>query len=62
MVWSKIVKNGDDYRLFGLEKSNYIFSGSQMGNCEFELRGNIFPYVGQLRDVSYGSVKYKNAS
>lgn len=60
MVWSKVAKSGDDYRFFGTEKSNYIFSGSQTGDYEFELRGNIFPYVGQLRDISYGLVKHKN--
>lgn len=60
MTWSKIVKNGDNYKLFEMEKSNSIFSGSLTGGYEFELRGNIFPYVGQLRDISYGSIKYKN--
>lgn len=58
MVWSKIVKNGDNYKLFGVEKSTYLFSIMGKNFTEFELRGNIFPFVGLLRDVHYASFNY----
>jgi signal peptidase complex subunit 3 len=60
MVWSKIIKNGDKYSLFNKEASNYIFTGDQhIKECIFELRGNIYPYVGQLKDISFGEVVYE---
>lgn len=58
MVWSKIVRNGDEYRFFSKQASNYIFSAPELRTCELELRGNVFPYVGQILDVSYGAIKY----
>ncbi|KAM0680533.1 Signal peptidase complex subunit [Glugoides intestinalis] len=61
MVWSKIIKNGDNYKLFGIEKSTYLFSIAGKNFTEFELRGNIFPFVGLLRDVPYASFKYIEA-
>jgi len=59
MVWSKIVRNGEGYRLEGVEQSNYIFSGGSGRSITFELRGNVFPFVGKMRDVQYGSVEYQ---
>lgn len=59
MVWSKIVQNGDNYKLNDICRSNYIFTGNNRNIYEFELRGNIFPFVGQLLDVGYGILKYK---
>lgn len=58
MVWSKIVKNGEKYKFFESEKSNYIFSVGGDGHISFELRGNMFPFVGQLKDIHYGSFEY----
>lgn len=56
MVWSKIIKNGENYKLTERLQSNYIFSETENGGkYEFELRGNIFPFVGQLKDVYYGT-------
>lgn len=56
MLWSKIVKNGGNYVFKELVQSTYPLDPS--GKIEFELRGSIFPYTGQLIDVSYGSVPY----
>lgn len=54
MVWSRIVKNGGKYGLFGKETSNYVFTGSRDKKARFELRGNVYPYVGQMKDIHYG--------
>ncbi len=55
-IWSKIVKNGDYYNLVSLEHSNYPFTADGGRPIILELRGNIFPYVGRIRDVSYGEI------
>lgn len=59
MVWSKIIKNGGEYQLFSKQVSNYSFICKENVEYDFELSGNIFPYVGQMQTVNYGSVKYK---
>ena len=56
MVWSKIVQKGDRYNLDGIANSTYSFKATKTGPVIFELRGNVFPYVGKMRDVSYGSI------
>lgn len=61
MVWSKIVKNGESYKLNDLEKSNYSFSVGIDGPLLFELRGNVFPFVGQMKDIHYATVDYRRA-
>lgn len=58
MVWSSIIRNNGEYKLFNPLMSNYIFTGNFLNKYEFEIRGNIFPYVGQLFDVSYGKFQY----
>lgn len=60
MAWSKIVSNGSNYGLFESQNSNYSFT-VQPGadSVVFELRGNVFPYVGQMKDVSFGTLVYK---
>lgn len=59
MVWSKIVKNGDHYDLNGLERSNYFFNCDGGRQVVFELRANVFPYVGKLKDISLGEQKWE---
>lgn len=59
MVWSKIIKRGDDYILYTKQSNNYSFTGTKDNLIKLELRGNIFPFVGQMKDVHYG---YLNAS
>lgn len=59
MVWSKIVKNGEEYALFSKQINNYSFSCKPDQEYEFELSGNIFPYVGQMLRIDYGTVKIK---
>lgn len=58
MVWSKIVQNGDSYKFFDLVQTNYIFESSSDQKIEFEIRGSVFPYTGQLLDVHYGRTFY----
>lgn len=59
MVWSRIIKNGDLCRLEKQEQSNYVFSGGPGETILFELRGNVFPFVGKMTDVLYGSAEYR---
>lgn len=59
LVWFKTVQNGTEYKMFSSEKSQYTFSGNAKNMYEVELRGNIFPYVGHMMDVSYGTLDYK---
>ncbi|KAI4292721.1 signal peptidase complex subunit 3 [Pancytospora philotis] len=59
MVWSKIVRRGDAYALFDKQYSNYTFAGSNDNAARFELRGNVYPYVGQMKDVHYGFLDLK---
>ncbi|KAI5169425.1 signal peptidase complex subunit 3 [Pancytospora epiphaga] len=54
IVWSKIVKNGDSYKLFEKQFSNYTFSAPNTSKVVFVLHGNVFPYVGIMRRVLYG--------
>ena len=57
MIWSKIVKNGSDYKFFELVQSNYLFDPNPAGRkIEFEIRGSLFPYTGRLLDFSYGKI------
>ena len=60
MAWSKIVTAKDNLRLFERVKSNYIFTGSRDRSARFELRGNVYPYVGQMVDLYYGEVTFNN--
>lgn len=60
MVWSKTVRNGERYDLFVKERSNYVFTGSNVKKALFELRGNIYPYVGQMKDIHYGNLVVSN--
>lgn len=59
MVWSKIIKNGEKCKFFEPLQSNSIFSTGENGLVEFELRGNMFPFVGQLKDLHYGNFEYR---
>lgn len=58
MVWSKIVKNGDKCKFFDLVQTTYNFEPNSNEKIEFEIRGSIFPYTGQLLDVFYGKATY----
>lgn len=58
MLWSKIVKNGSDYKFFNPEKSKYMFNIPD-GNAVFELKGNVFPFVGFMKTVKYAEIKHK---
>lgn len=57
MVWTKTIKNGDNYKIFGKQWNNFRFTADGKPDCIFELRGNIYPYVGQIKDVHYGKLK-----
>ncbi|KAI5148927.1 signal peptidase complex subunit 3 [Enteropsectra breve] len=59
MVWSKTVKKGDNYRLFQKEISNTATNIKPGLHPVLELRGNIYPMIGQMRDVGYGKVDVK---
>lgn len=56
LVWSKIVRRNCSYRVFEKQFSNYTFTASNSSEVTFVLRGNIFPYVGPMMKVNYGSL------
>lgn len=53
IVWSRIVRRGDEKRLSGVFRSNYDIAGDLSRRAVFELRGNYFPFVGIVRDVLF---------
>lgn len=57
MIWSKIVKNGDNYKFFDIVHSSG-FEAQPGEKVKFLIGGNVFPYVGQLRIVHYGETEY----
>ncbi|KAK6090517.1 hypothetical protein P3W45_000614 [Vairimorpha bombi] len=57
MIWSKIIQRNDKKVLDEVIKSNYEIRGEVGAEVEIELRGNVFPFVGIIRDFSYGSLK-----
>jgi len=60
MVWSRIVRKESVEKVFNkVEKNNYVFSLGKGKKVTFELRGNVFPVVGQVKDVLYGEATYE---
>lgn len=53
MLWSKIVKRGDSKKLSEYYYNNYTIPIVKSGKVFLELRGCIFPYIGQTSDVLY---------
>lgn len=53
MLWSKIVKRDDSKKLKDYYYNNYTIPIVKSGKVCLELRGCIFPYIGQTSDVLY---------
>ncbi|KAF9763667.1 Signal peptidase complex subunit 3 [Nosema granulosis] len=58
ILWSKIVQRGDVYKLVENVRSNYEIKGEVGRNVVLELRGNYFPFVGIIRDFSFGETNF----
>lgn len=53
MLWSTIVKRGENNKLHEYYYNNYAIPIVKPGKVYLELRGCIFPYIGQTSDVLY---------
>lgn len=53
MLWSMIVKRGDSKKLSEYYYNSYTMPIVKSGKVCLELRGCIFPYIGQTSDVLY---------
>lgn len=60
MIWHKIVKNGEKYNFIETLRSIPFSTTKGNNTFDFELRGSIFPFVGQMKDVKYGMLSYKD--
>lgn len=58
ILWSRIVQRGGKYKLNEVVRSNYEIKGEVGRNVILELRGNYFPFVGIIRDFSFGSTEF----
>lgn len=58
ILWSRIVQRGAKYNLNETVRSNYEIKGEVGKNVVLELRGNYFPFVGVIRDFTFGSTKF----
>lgn len=62
MVWSKIVQLNDIKKFYECVNNNYPFSviegADKYRTIEFELRANLFPFVGAMKDILIGKFKY----
>ncbi|EOB12975.1 signal peptidase complex subunit 3 [Nosema bombycis CQ1] len=58
ILWSQIVRRCDPKILKGVVKSNYQIKGEVGKNVILELRGNYCPFVGIIRDFSFGQVNF----
>lgn len=59
MIWHTIVKNGGKYNFTEKLRSASFSTTKGNDSFDFELRGSVFPFVGQLKDVSYATISYK---
>ena len=66
MCWSETVKINDTKIFYHAVINNYSFNISEGSNefteYKFELRGNIFPWIGRIVDVKLGTFSYKKKS
>lgn len=53
MLWSTIVRRGADKKLHEYYYNNYSIPIVKPGKMHLELRGCVFPYIGQTSDVLY---------
>lgn len=53
VIWTKTISNGGTYEVFSRERHQFAFTAPLNELCEFELLGNIYPYVGFMEVVSY---------
>ncbi|EEQ82849.1 hypothetical protein NCER_100389 [Vairimorpha ceranae BRL01] len=57
MIWSRIIRRGDKKIINEICRSIYDIRGEVGTEVEIELRGCMTPFVGLIRNFSYGSVK-----
>lgn len=64
MCWSRIVQANDPKEFFKIVNNNYPFGIKEGMNSfdkiKFELRANLFPYVGKMKDVLLSEFYYDN--